>query len=896
MPISAQVKFSNGRSATITGETREEIQAAVEEYEQTLQTDSTTAQTPAPQQPPAAVQDTAPAPQTVEAPTETTALNEKDQKQIANLRQLIEIDPNQKESAEAQIAAIEDNAQRQVEGRRSRLGEAATGTAETAFAMGTAAAAEVAAGWAGIFASLPGGMDAADVVDTVRGWSYTPQTEAGQNIGATMAAPFAAYEDGVKWTATKLSGGNPIAATAIHTALMGALELAPVGRAAKVRRARNVPGRVEFDDAGNLVEGSTVNVADEVARVTKRAEEMGIDLDGFSWQRDAVTYADRVSNSRNIQDIEGAATQFAAKRKSEKAKMDQEFEAARATNAQLRTRDIQVTGREIHNTLLNRGFDLTEMPGVNKILTDIENLATTTVRGQAAPEGARFGTTTLNDMEILRRRAKNKSLGNTEEARAAGIVRERVEQFIDDAFDSQMVSGSPEALAAWKKARETATGYHDRFTANKALRNIVEMESTPEMVRNWILGANQVLPRRDVALTIRRMNEVLGPDSKEMLAVRTEIMHNLMAPLRKDTPGINTFVDNMTRFLDDNPTIVKELGFDAEALGSTRDLLKAMHRAGPSEFFGIDLSNLTARMTAGHSLSKKSALVTMLTGFLRASVRAAGGGRRAMFKEAIGVDPGGPLIPKSSIAAAGIIGNAATEQFGLPEIDYSKLIAENFRQQQEQEEFVQAQAVAQQQGTPPPAEPSATFPGIMRRLTGISNDPTVVNTGSEGFRPLPYTNNTVTNPTIGHGLELATIASRKLNDAIGRSVADIAQNGISPSESRQMVARLVANNERRLLEEKGIIYARLNGRRREAVRELAYWAGAEGALKFTKMWKHIADGNYERAADEMMRSKTVWGRTSYPSGETLYDRTRVPNNRKWAFDRMATLAQHMREG
>ncbi|HAR38592.1 MAG TPA: lysozyme [Porphyromonadaceae bacterium] len=102
----------------------------------------------------------------------------------------------------------------------------------------------------------------------------------------------------------------------------------------------------------------------------------------------------------------------------------------------------------------------------------------------------------------------------------------------------------------------------------------------------------------------------------------------------------------------------------------------------------------------------------------------------------------------------------------------------------------------------------------------------------EGFRAKPYLC-TAGRLTIGYGLNL---------DA-----------GISQEE-----ATLLLEHRVRLLQEqlKAILpfYANLSQRRQDVLTNMAYQLGIDGLMKFVKTLRHLSQGEYGAAADQMMMS------------------------------------------
>ena len=101
----------------------------------------------------------------------------------------------------------------------------------------------------------------------------------------------------------------------------------------------------------------------------------------------------------------------------------------------------------------------------------------------------------------------------------------------------------------------------------------------------------------------------------------------------------------------------------------------------------------------------------------------------------------------------------------------------------------------------------------------------------EGFRGMPY-EDTLGIPTIGYGTKLP----------------------LSEEEAELLLKHRL---DKKILElnEKEPFFLELPQKAQEVIANMAYQLGVGGVLKFKKMWMALKNGDYQKAADEMLDSK-----------------------------------------
>jgi len=838
-----------------------------------------------------------------------STLSDRERQSVAQLEEMSRINPSSKMGNDAMIDQIVRKANGTHETLMDQVGTLASVGYGAGVPMIWAAAKEPVAGVAGLFQwarhgfSEDGDIAATNTIDAIRdfGRPEAGLTEKGSEAIQSLGEALAPVEDAVDDIATWGSMGNPYAATAIYTTLMGAPEIFSLakGTSTLVRGGRGA-GRVATppDGMNGLIpDASGLTRAPDRISMARFVRDHGIPDSGVGWREPVVQAARRIAPESRAADLDVLVTGMRTAKEASETAMNAAFEQARSTRAWIGTRQAADFAQNTDQIIRMRGFDLEQMPQVQRYISQMAQLDETLPSGMSALPGQRFQRVNYGEVEMIRRRI-NQTLDDTNmtpsEGRAMGVLKNQLDDFIDNEFNQMAINGAdPSALAAWQRARGMARTHAENFSDNRAIRQLIELNAEPEQVRNWIMGASDALPPAQVADTVRRIRNVVGDTSPEMVALRAEFTRGLMEPLLKTEPNWNGFMDGVNRFVERNPSLLKEMGFDQTAIPELRKAVTALTESGTDSWLaGLNPYALVSRFTVGHGIAKRGALVRLMTSTLRSMTGAVfGTRRRAVWNEMLrGTPDAQPLFPRNSATAGAFISAAQMDQLGI------RVTPEREEQAMDAAQRAVENQQNQANGGPNPQIAARVLPGqgIMATLTGESRDPQMLAQGAEGFRPKPYTNDVVTNPTIGHGLEVATIADRNLNEAIGRSVQDIVQNGVSPDESRAMVSRMIAGNDRRIIARQGETYTKLDQGRRDAIRELAYWAGAEGALDFKDMWRMIKRNDFEGAAREMMDSKTVWGDQPRPTGNDLFRRDLVPQQRKWAFDRMVRIATQLR--
>lgn len=176
-------------------------------------------------------------------------------------------------------------------------------------------------------------------------------------------------------------------------------------------------------------------------------------------------------------------------------------------------------------------------PAASRMMTelrDFSNLRIPNRVGPAAPNPAEITAVDARGMEQIRKRLSGMSQAATNDAdRAASrIIMRQFDEWQADAFDNALMSGSDEALQAFRSARAANAEwrqryFNDRDDADRIVNRIVTGEVTPQEVSNYVLGATKVGSKGVSSRLLTRIGEATGGDPEAMGAIRAGIWNKL---------------------------------------------------------------------------------------------------------------------------------------------------------------------------------------------------------------------------------------------------------------------------------------------------------------------------------------------------------------------------------
>lgn len=202
----------------------------------------------------------------------------------------------------------------------------------------------------------------------------------------------------------------------------------------------------------------------------------------------------------------------------------------------------QVRGR-VAQALEDNGrvIDGTLTPASSRMLDELQRLSTLNIENRAV--GARPPSTgdetiaavSMRGIEQTRKRlnAMSQAATNDADRSAARMIIREFDNWLGDAFDNALFSGSDQALQAFRSARAANTewrqryGFNMRDDADRVVNRIVTGEVTPQEVANYVIGATKVGSKGVSSRLLTRIAEATGGDPEAMGAIRAGVWNRL---------------------------------------------------------------------------------------------------------------------------------------------------------------------------------------------------------------------------------------------------------------------------------------------------------------------------------------------------------------------------------
>ena len=540
------------------------------------------------------------------------------------------------------------------------LAETAHGVGEVALSMGTGAVTSMVSGAVAatamgvskilfgnsLFEPIKGGMDAFNDALT-----FQPRTEHGQWVLEQIAGPMLYIDDAADEIATKHGGGNPWAETIIKTSLLGTLELASPARGVK-----NVNTAIRHTKASKN-------------KIAETANALGIDPTIRDLKESVVDAANKMTP-----DEKGANAPLLqeAMREANVAGRD----AKNAAYMVARDKDVWVDTRAINDLAaesrmrISETYDISEMTKLNKRFADMS------VELPGNNPKVRFW-----ELEKIRRKMNSSIQGlkrsDPEQAAAMGVLKRDLDRFIENEFNKtalevgqqgpqqwRAITGEADGIQAWKNARELNAQWKEDFSANRAIKDLIEQDATPEMITDWILGANAMGGKKQAALTVRKLREVLGDNHPAMEGVRQDFLFRVTEPLMRDAPNFKGFIDNYDKMIKNNHTMVAELGLKE---GNFSELVTFAREANKlpvnqRDFKFQDITKGLAVFWQGHEMAKRSLRVGYARNILNGMFNLDRVAQKTLLYDMGGIRYGYPAMPKKGPLAAKFIAGESLQE------------------------------------------------------------------------------------------------------------------------------------------------------------------------------------------------------------------------------------------
>lgn len=384
------------------------------------------------------------------------------------------------------------------------------GVLDAALTAGSAALAQPISGLLGLAQMAQNAIPGDEQQDyppakTVEYWqrylTREPQTKTGQEYLQAASLPAELYENYIAEPAGEAAlsvTGSPAAATAVETGLVAAPSaigglLSPRFRpsAAAARKA-------------------------DVASVDRAANQFGVNTHAKPAEQLEQIQAGANANSAATQGeaMPQLINAVSAKRREALKNRNEKYRQARTESGAGLDRDLVNELYQESRAAMRNEFALHRMPKIQKELNELKQV-------QKMPEGTVIKLKALEDWR--------KGLGEsapadatTSQSQAITRLRGIYDDFIQQQFMDDMLSGDPEAVSRWKQARASSKQFNDLYRSDKAVKKIESDDLDATEARRLILGANAVNAKAGAANTVQSLKKILGEDSPHFRALRSE--------------------------------------------------------------------------------------------------------------------------------------------------------------------------------------------------------------------------------------------------------------------------------------------------------------------------------------------------------------------------------------
>jgi hypothetical protein len=486
---------------------------------------------------------------------------------------------------------------------------------ELGASMGTSTVAVPAGGVAGILGTMagmfPGGESQNDKgvrwKEAVESFlSYTPKGQAAEKFAETVA-PTAEYvsqkvDDGIY----AASGGSPIIATALKTAIYGAADLAGAKNIRGIGalkspsrdRLKGLDSHLQQSYGIDLKKPNTVPAATEARAkgmtqgVSEKAENFDVLLSELR-KKEAASRNQKNAAWDQLKSVSGMATVDAA--------------------------PMARTLRRGVKQLKEDGYDAAS-PKIKATLKDIKALNKTDSLGN--PMDMK-----LTDLLQLRRRLnrrigkKNSITGWTDDQSALMTIKKTMTDKLDSMLEAEALKAGPngsvdkDVFDAWRAADAETSRHRKDFTANKTVRKLLTEAADSEQAYNLIFGANAIGAKTTSLATIKKLKEVLGPTHPSITDIRKAAIRDIMLPALDESPDLAQLSRNLYKAVANRSELYKELGVSIPALDQLRRMAQTSLKVMASHPTKIDKKFFTKALTSvllNNTLARHAARTTFV--------------------------------------------------------------------------------------------------------------------------------------------------------------------------------------------------------------------------------------------------------------------------------------------
>lgn len=321
--------------------------------------------------------------------------------------------------------------------------------------------------------------------------------------------------------------------------------------------------------ASHYGEGSGPNVANRIRNtIESAAEREGLAAKAATDRSDAAVLADWERAHTSARDaITGAETNaLEAARRSVGDMSPQDMGATLIARLRQGEREAHATKERLYGIAANsdgainadavRGIrnDVTRSldeqglivdpqltPAASRMITELDNISNLNIPNRVArPTSVAQGdvetaAVSMQGLEQTRKRlnALSQAASNDADRRAARHVIRAYDDWLGNAFDNALFSGSDDALQAYRQARAANSDWRQRFgfnardDADRIVNRIVTGEVTPQEASNYIVGASKVGAKGVSSRLLTRLAEATGSDPEALQAIRGGVWNRL---------------------------------------------------------------------------------------------------------------------------------------------------------------------------------------------------------------------------------------------------------------------------------------------------------------------------------------------------------------------------------
>lgn len=489
------------------------------------------------------------------------------------------------------------------------FGAGALGLVDLGVTLGTAAFAEPFAGWAGIIDLVRGeGLDnATHSVDAVRDFiTVGPQSTGGREAFKSIAPAMMKLDNAMLDISQFVGRDNELASTAIYTALLGGLTLVGVKR----------------------IQTGALRVSAKMREMQKIADRLGLDVTSQGLTESIFEAAARMTPAEaSLQAAPLRTALLRAHARKQKA-LDKLRESANADGAFLKARDVKSFAGGQFASLKRQGFDLTEMPVLQKQMRRLfqidkkdpafNRLRTKEGLVEAADVISLDNVQSVRNsmQQILEARAKvtNNTARVFRENKALQQTVNNIDEFLANGLHRDLIAGDAASIKRWQKFHRANSKFNNQFNVDRTIRQLMDLEASPATLNQWLLGATAVGAKKQASMTMQRITKILGKDHPAVEGIRQEFLYMVAEPLIAAEPNLRMFIRNYDKIVRRNGDLVRSMGLRTSEMEPLLAAAKVAVSLPPKGLIKHMLGNWEtafARYFVGHSIAKAGVRVSL---------------------------------------------------------------------------------------------------------------------------------------------------------------------------------------------------------------------------------------------------------------------------------------------